>query len=163
MITTELIPAVGYIRMSSDRQEASLQQQRNEIKKLAEGKYNIIRWYTDEGISGAESDKRAGFKQLISDATTRDDFKAILVWDQDRFSRFDPMEANYYWFQLREAGVSIVSVTQGLLDFSDLGGWLTASVNQHAKAAYLKDLSRNILRARLQKAQAGKWTHPAAR
>jgi len=100
---------------------------------------------------------RPGFKRLMDDATTTGDFEAILVWDQDRLSRFDPMEANYYWFQLREAGVRVVSVTQGELDWESLGGWLTASVTQHGNAQYLKDLSRNVLRGRLRKAKAGKW------
>ena len=40
------------------------------------------------------------------------DFLAILCWDQDRFSRFDPLEANHYWFILRQAGVKIVTVRQ---------------------------------------------------
>jgi len=152
------IPAVGYVRMSSDKQEASPQQQRDEIESLAEGKYRIIRWYQDDGISGAEAAKRVGFQQLITDATERADFSAILCWDQDRFSRFDPIEANYYWHILNQAGVKIVTATQGELDFADLGGWLTASVTQYGKAQYLRDLSRNVLRARLSNAKAGRWT-----
>ncbi|MCH7751368.1 MAG: recombinase family protein, partial [Planctomycetes bacterium] len=152
------IPAVAYIRMSSDKQEDSPQQQREEIEALAAGKYRIVRWYQDDGISGAESAKRTGFQRLITDATDRADFAAILCWDQDRFSRFDPIEANYYWHILNQAGVKIVTATQGELDFSDLGGWLTASVTQYGKAQYLRDLSRNVLRARLSNAKQGRWT-----
>ena len=152
------IPAVAYVRMSSDKQEASPQQQREEIEALAAGKYRIVRWYQDDGISGAESAKRVGFLQLIADATERADFAAVLCWDQDRFSRFDPIEANYYWHILSQAGVKIVTATQGELDFSDLGGWLTASVTQYGKAQYLRDLSRNVLRARLSNAKQGRWT-----
>src|SRR5690242_5665261 len=90
------IPAVAYVRMSSDRQDASPKQQREAIEQLAVGKYRIIRWYQDDGISGAEA-MREGFQNLITDATDRGDFRAILCWDQDRLSRFDPIEANYYW------------------------------------------------------------------
>ena len=44
-----MITAVAYVRMSSDRQEASPKQQREEIEKLAKREgYQIIRWYTDE-------------------------------------------------------------------------------------------------------------------
>ena len=54
-----MIDAVGYIRMSSDKQEASPVQQRQEIKKLAERDgYRIVRWYVDEGISGDATEKR---------------------------------------------------------------------------------------------------------
>ena len=108
-------PAVAYVRMSSDKQEASPQQQREEIETLAGDKYRIIRWYQDDGISGAEAAKRLGFQQLIADASDRGDFSAVLCWDQDRFSRFDPIEANYYWHILNQAGVKIVTATQASL------------------------------------------------
>ena len=150
--------AVAYVRMSSDKQEASPRQQREEIDALARGRYRIVRWYQDEGISGAEATKREGFQQLIADASGRQDFSVVLCFDQDRFSRFDPIEANYYWHILNQSGVKIVTVTQGELDFADLGGWLTASVTQYGKAQYLRDLSRNVLRARLSNAKAGRWT-----
>ena len=60
MIARIGIPAVGYIRMSSDKQEASPQQQRKEIETYAaEHGYRIIDWYIDEGISGSRSDREA--------------------------------------------------------------------------------------------------------
>src|SRR6185295_282954 len=151
---------VAYYRMSSKKQDKSIAGQRAEVEKLAAADgYQIIRWeqYVDEGISGSESEKREGFLRLMKDATTRRDFEVILCWDQDRFSRFDPLEANHYWFLLREAGVRIVTVRQGELDLTELGGWLTASINQHGKAQYLKDLSANVLRGRLRKAEQGLW------
>jgi site-specific DNA recombinase len=58
-----MINAVAYIRMSSDKQEASPKQQREEITKLAnrEG-YRILRWYIDEAISGDATEKRLQFQ-----------------------------------------------------------------------------------------------------
>ena len=158
-IVAALIAAVGYIRMSSDKQEASPQQQRDAITKLAaKYGYRIIRWYTDEGVSGWKSkDKRPSFQAMIEDAQHKGDFRAILCWDQDRFSRFEPMEFNYYCHILRTADVKIVSVAQGVLDFETLGGWLTASVNQHAKAQYSRDLSRNVTRGLIARAATGHW------
>ena len=152
------IPAVGYIRMSSDKQEASPAQQRQAIEQTAGTKYQVIRWYQDDGISGAESEKREAFQRLVLEANSRNDFQAVLCWDQDRFSRFDPMEANYYWHILSKAGVKIVTTTQGELDFADLAGWLAASVTQYGKAQYLRDLSHNVLRGRLSRAKEGRWT-----
>lgn len=156
-------PSVAYLRMSDKKQDKSIPAQRAEIERyaLAHG-YQIIRWYSDEGISGAENEKRLGFQTLIGDAQTLGDFTAIIVWDQDRFSRFDPMEANHYWYLLRQAGVKIVTVAKGELDFSTLGAWITASVTQHGKNEYLRDLSRNVLRGRLAKARRGKWQHNRA-
>lgn len=149
---------VAYLRMSDKKQDKSIAEQREEIERYCAARgYVILRWYVDEGISGAENLKRLEFQRLILDAQEKRDFHAVVVWDQDRFSRFDPMEANYYWFILKQAGVRIITVATGELDFSDLGGWLQASVVQHGKAQYLRDLSRNVLRGRLTKARAGKW------
>jgi hypothetical protein len=121
--------------MSDKKQDKSMPAQKDEIEKFAAANgYRVIRWYRDDGISGAETVKRAGFQALIHDAQENRDFEVIIAWDQDRFSRFDPMEANYYWYILRQAGVRIVTVATGELDFSDLGGWLAASVTQHGKA-----------------------------
>jgi DNA invertase Pin-like site-specific DNA recombinase len=153
---TATLPAAAYIRMSSDQQEGSPAQQRAALPKLAsEYGYRIVREYVDEGISGAESKKRPQFMQMIADAQAGK-FKAILLWDQDRFARFDPMEANHYWHLLREAGVEIITVAQGRLNWDDLGGWLTASINQHAKNQYLHDLARNTTRGKIENAKAGR-------
>ena len=87
---SNLIPAVAYYRMSSDKQEASIEDQQTAVMQYAaDNGYRIIRDYRDEGISGWKSEQRKGFQKLIADATDRGDFQAVLCWDQDRFSRFD--------------------------------------------------------------------------
>ena len=55
-----LIPAVGFLRKSTkgerdgkQRQEKSIDQQKEEVIKLAKaGGYQILRWYVDAGVSG---------------------------------------------------------------------------------------------------------------
>jgi DNA invertase Pin-like site-specific DNA recombinase len=141
--------------MSSDKQEASPEQQREAINAYAEAHgYAITAWYEDDGISGGKSDREA-FQRLIADAE-RGAFAAIICWDQDRFSRFPPLEANHYWCLLDRAGVHIATVVQGRLKFDDLGEWLKASVTQHAKSEFLRDLARNTVRGMLSSAKAGR-------
>lgn len=152
-----LIPAAGYLRMSSDKQDTSIDDQRSElIAYAAKHGYKIVRWFSDEGIAGWKSKQRIGFKALIADAE-EGEFKVVLCWDQSRFSRFDPMEANYYWHSLRMAGVYIETVKEGRLDFETLGGWLTASVQQHGKAEYCRSLAADVVRGRRRQILAGKW------
>jgi DNA invertase Pin-like site-specific DNA recombinase len=147
----KLILAVAYIRMSSGKQEASPEQQRAEIKKLAaEHGYKIVREYFDAGISGYDGKSRPQFRQMIDDAASGD-FAVILCRDQSRFGRFDPVEANYYWHILRQAGVSVHLAAEGRIETDDLGDWLKASVEQHAKRQYIKDLARNSLGGIVQK------------
>jgi len=75
---TALTPAVAYIRMSSRKQDASPEQQRQEAAKLATANNcRILREYSDEGISG-DSPKRPGFQQMIKDAVEKRDFAAIV-------------------------------------------------------------------------------------
>lgn len=152
------IPAVGYLRRSTDKQEASIAEQRNAVQKYAdEHGYRILRWYTDDGISGDATEKRHDFQKMVADASNRRDFQAILCWDQDRFGRFSPHEASYWTFPLAKAGVTLVTTNKGPIDWNDFVQWLTYSVNQHGKHEFLRDLSRNVLRGQIEAAQAGSW------
>jgi DNA invertase Pin-like site-specific DNA recombinase len=154
---SEEIKAVAYYRMSSDRQETSIADQRTAVKQFAaDNGYHIIREYLDEGISGWKAEQRKGFQQLIADADSGD-FQAVLCWDQDRFSRFPVLEANHYWYLLDRAGVHLCTVAQGRLNFEDLGEWLKASVVQHGKAEFIRDLARNTARGLRTRKLAGQW------
>lgn len=55
-------------------------------------KYTIVREYLDEGFSGDATEKRLQFQQMIAEAADGD-FEVVLCWDQDRFGRFDSLEA----------------------------------------------------------------------
>ena len=150
-----MVTAVAYVRMSSDKQEASSKQQREEIKKLAKREgYRIIRWYTDEAVSGDATEKRLIFQQMIKDAELGE-FTAIVAWDQDRFGRFDSIEAGYWIYPLRNAGVCLVTVAQGRIDWNDFTSRIVYGVQQEAKHAYLVDLSRNTTRGLLARAKRG--------
>lgn len=132
--------------MSSDTQETSIGDQRLAVEQYAAANgYTIVHEYADRGISGWKSKEQLAFQELIG-AASGGAFKAVLCWDQDRFSRFDPLEANHYWYLLDRAGVLLATVAQGKLDWHDLGGWLSASVMQHDKAQYVRDLARNVAR-----------------
>lgn len=151
-----LIPAVAYFRMSSDQQEASIPDQRKAVEKYAEQHgYKIIREYADEGIAGWRNDREL-FQRLIDDLP-KGDFRAVLCWDQNRFSRFPVLEANHYWYLLDRAGVHLATVRQGRIDWHSIAGWLTASIKQHADAEYKKELSDNVKRAKGEIAKRGEW------
>lgn len=155
------IPVAAYLRMSSDQQDTSIADQKTEITAYAaKHDFKIVAWYTDEAISGWKNKERRGFHQLIADASGGT-FKGVLCWDQARFSRFDPMEANYFWHILRTAGVFLETVKEGRIDWNSLGGWLTASVHQHGKAEYVRSLAHDITRGRRAAVVAGRWISSA--
>jgi DNA invertase Pin-like site-specific DNA recombinase len=85
LVPEGLIPAVGYIRMSTDDQKDSPERQRGEIVAMAKRDgYHILRWYEDHGITGSGKKKRSDFLQLMTDVTGGT-FKAILVDEPSRF------------------------------------------------------------------------------
>jgi len=90
----ELVPAVGYLRKSTkgerdghERQEKSIPQQRVEVGKLADGRFAILKWFEDEGISGwKRGAKRPDFQRMIAEAKSLG-AQAIVCDNIDRFSR----------------------------------------------------------------------------
>ncbi len=63
----DLIAAVAYLRKSTkgrmadgrERQEKSIDQQKTEIVAMANDRYQIVRWYIDEGVSGWKRERKA--------------------------------------------------------------------------------------------------------
>lgn len=152
-----MIPSATYYRMSTDDQTDSIPAQKTAVKHLAKaGGYKIVAEYKDEGISGDDTEKRKDFRRMIADAEAGK-FKAILCWDQDRFGRFDSIEAGRWIYPLRQAGVKLVTVAQGVIDWSDFASRMMYGIQQEAKHQYLLDLSRNVLRGMARQAQDGKW------
>jgi DNA invertase Pin-like site-specific DNA recombinase len=131
MRKTTMKPAVGYIRMSSDQQQDSPARQRKDIEALAKRLgYRNVCWYEDHGVTGTESSKRKDFQKLLADAKNGS-FCAVLISEQSRMSREDVFDAMVHWKLLRDAGVKIVTCQRSELDFSNLGGVITAIVDQY--------------------------------
>ncbi len=157
-----MIPAVSYLRMSKDSQDTSISAQRVAVAALAKsGGYRIVREYVDLGISGDATEKRVEFQRMMSDVS-RGDFKVVLCWDQDRFGRFDPLEAGFWIKPMRDAGIVLVTVAQGKIDWTDFAGRILYTIQQEGKHQFLRDLSRNVNRGKMQSASLGDWAGGAA-
>ena len=92
MIAPTATPAVAYLRRSTDKQEQSIDDQRAEIGRYArEHGFQVVGEYTDDAISGTSADKRPGFQRMVADAPAGG-FRAVIVWNSDRFSRADAAE-----------------------------------------------------------------------
>src|SRR5258708_32298548 len=97
---------VESVRMSTEHQQYSTDNQRKVIQQYAEGRgMTIARTYTDAGKSGLRIDGRDALKQLIHDVENgQADFNAILVYDVSRWGRFqDADESGYYECIVRRA------------------------------------------------------------
>jgi len=147
---TQTKPAVGYVRMSTDQQQDSPARQHKDIEALADrAGYCIVRVYEDHGLTGTESSKRKDFQRLLADAQSGT-FCAVLISEQSQMSREDVFDAMVHWKLLRDAGVKIVTCQRGELDFSNLGGVITAIVDQYgAREASVRLADRVISGKRL--------------
>lgn len=80
--------AVGYLRCSTDMQDDSVEQQKQEIQKWADANdYKVIEWYEDEGKSGTTFEKRPAFMRLMRRVESGANFEHILVYDESRWGR----------------------------------------------------------------------------
>jgi DNA invertase Pin-like site-specific DNA recombinase len=104
------IRAVEYVRMSTEHQQYSTENQQKVIRQYAEKHGMVVtRTYVDAGKSGLRIDGRDALKQLILDVESgQSDFSAILVYDVSRWGRFqDADESAYYEYLCRRGKVDV--------------------------------------------------------
>ena len=148
-------PAVGYVRMSTDQQQDSPTRQRQDIEALAQRQgFRIIRCYEDHGQTGTESSKRREFQKLLGD-TKAGTFQAVLLSEQSRMSREDIFDAMQHWRLFRDAGVSIITCQRGELKFDNLGGVITAIVDQYGAREESVKLAQRVASGLRLKAKQG--------
>jgi hypothetical protein len=92
---------------------------------------------------------------MIREDEQQGDFEAILCLDQDRFGRFDSIEAGEGTSPLRRAGVQLVTVVQGRITWDDFAGRMIYQVTHEGKHHYLVDFSGNALRGMIRFREAG--------
>lgn len=102
--------AAQYVRMSTDHQRYSVENQAAVIAAYAQARgLEIVRTYRDEGESGLGIKNRAGLTALITDVRQgRVNFDHILIYDVSRWGRFQDIdESAHYEFVCREAGMTV--------------------------------------------------------
>ena len=103
-------PAAQYLRMSTEHQRYSFDNQSTAIKSYADGhNFDVIETYSDSAKSGLVFKNRAGLRRLIQDVVGRTvKFRAILVYDISRWGRFpDSDESAYYEFLCKSSGIPV--------------------------------------------------------
>ena len=79
----KLFRAAEYVRMSTEHQQYSTENQADKIREYAAHRgIEVVRTYADAGKSGLRMDGRQALQQLIKDVETgAADFQMILVYD----------------------------------------------------------------------------------
>lgn len=102
--------AAQYVRMSTDYQQYSIENQMAVIAAYAQRlELEIVRTYRDDAKSGLHIKNRKGLLDLIDDVQCgRADFGSVLVYDVSRWGRFQDIdESAYYEFICKRNGVRV--------------------------------------------------------
>ena len=141
--------AAEYVRMSTEHQKYSTDNQSAEIRAYAARRgFEIVRTYADEGKSGLRIDGRDSFQQLLSDIQSGTaDFEAILVYDVSRWGRFqDPNEASHYVWLCKSAGISIHYCAEQVENDGSMGSSIVTTVKQVMAGEYSRELSIKVFK-----------------
>ena len=147
-----------YLRMSSDAQEGSIEQQREAATMYAaDHNLTVVAEYIDEGVTGVDSvSKRPGFQKMVSDAQDGK-FDFSLVWSQSRLSRSGPMDFIVEMNPLVKTGVKLWTQADGELDLDETTHFIRATLNAESDNKYIRELSKGVVRGQRSTSLKGKW------
>lgn len=150
--------AAQYVRMSTDMQRYSLENQSDAIAVYAAHRgLVIVRSYEDAGRSGLRIEGRDALKRLIEDVTSgQADFATILVYDVSRWGRFqDTDESAYYEFVCRQAGLSIEYCAESFENDGSLTATILKSIKRAMAGEYSRELSKKVFAGQARLAAMG--------
>ena len=139
--------AAQYVRMSTDHQQYSTQNQSDKIREYAEMRgIHIVRTYADEGRSGLSIGGRAALQRLIADVETGNaDFGIILVYDVSRWGRFqDADESAYYEYICRRAGIEVAYCAEQFENDGSPVSTIVKGVKRAMAGEYSRELSTKV-------------------
>lgn len=141
------IRAAEYVRMSTEHQQYSTDNQNSAIRRYADQRnFEIVRTYADEGKSGLTVEGRPDLRRMLADIEGgHADFEAILVYDVSRLGRWqDPDEAASYELRCRKAGVPIHYCAEQFENDGSIGSSIIKTVKRAMAGEYSRELSVKV-------------------
>jgi DNA invertase Pin-like site-specific DNA recombinase len=145
--TGDQIPAVAYVRMSTDHQKYSTENQLDVIRSYATARgLTILRVFEDSGRSGLRLDGREALQALMAEVQSgRANFKAILVYDVSRWGRFqDADEGAYHEHVCSRAGIRVHYCGEQFENDGSIGSNLLKTVKRVMAGEYSRELSVKV-------------------
>jgi DNA invertase Pin-like site-specific DNA recombinase len=145
--TAPPIPVAEYVRMSTEHQRYSTENQSQTIREYAKVHgMEVVRSYADEGKSGLNIGGREGLQTLIRDvqegAAT---YRAILVYDVSRWGRFqDVDESAHYEYLCTKAGIRVIYCAEQFTNDGSPVSAIIKSVKRAMAGEYSRELSNKV-------------------
>jgi len=144
---TPAVPAAQYLRMSTERQEYSLENQSQAIANYAaRHSFTVVQTYCDSAISGVLLRRRKGLQKLIQDVIQgQAHYRAILVYDVSRWGRFqDTDESAHYEFLCKSAGVPVHYCAEIFVNDDTLPSMIMKSLKRAMAREYSRELGVKV-------------------
>ncbi len=141
------VHAAQYLRMSTDHQQYSLDNQGDAIARFAaDHGFVIVKTYSDAARSGLRLKNRAGLKQLLKEVVDGQvEFRAILVYDVSRWGRFqDADEAAHYEYLCKSSGVPVHYCAEMFPNDNSMSGLILKAVKRTMAGEYSRELSVRV-------------------
>ena len=141
------VRAAEYLRMSTDRQIYSIDNQRDAIRNYANVMgYDIVATYEDPGRSGLSLVGRPGLQRLLEDVESRRaDFETVVVYDVSRWGRFQNTdESATYEYRCQMAGVRIEFCAELFVNDGSIGSDVLKAIKRSMAAEYSRMLSNRV-------------------
>lgn len=152
------IPVVEYVRMSTEHQKYSTENQGATIAEYAKRHgMRIIRTYTDAGKSGLNLKGRSALQQLLRDVQRpKPDFCAVLVYDISRWGRFpDPDEAAVYEHSCKSRGIRVIYCAEPFSNDGSMPSTVFIGIKRSMAAEYSRELSVKVFAGQRNLVQLG--------
>ena len=150
--------AAQYVRMSTEHQQSSIENQAAPIKEYADSRgFEVVRTYSDAARSGLDLKGRPGLSKLIRDVVGgRADFQEVLVFDVSRWGRFqDADESAHYEFVCKSAGIPIHYCAEPFSNADNIADTLLKTLKRSMAAEYIRELSGKVFAGQCRVARAG--------
>ena len=141
------VPAAQYLRVSTEEQRYSLQNQVDAIREYAtEHGFEIVETYSDAGRSGLQLHHRPGLIRLLGDVVGGDSvFRAVLVYDVSRWGRFqDCDEAAHYEFICKSAGAPVHYCAENFNNDTSLPSSIVKALKRSMAAEFSRELGTRV-------------------
>lgn len=141
------VRAAEYVRMSTEHQQYSTQNQVARIREYAKHRgIEVVRTYADEGKSGLRITGRLALQKLINDVESRaTDFSMVLVYDVSRWGRFqDADESAYYEYICKRAGIQVVYCAEQFENDGSPVSTIVKGVKRAMAGEYSRELSAKV-------------------
>jgi DNA invertase Pin-like site-specific DNA recombinase len=152
--------AAQYVRMSTDQQDYSIENQTDVIEAYARSReIQITRSYADGGRSGLRLDDRPALKELLQDVQSgAADFDLILVHDVSRWGRFQDIdESAYYEHLCKRSGIRVVYCAESFENDDGLISALIKSLKRAMAGEYSRELSNKVFVGQCKLVREGFW------